>query len=225
MGTGTLAQAPTLPPAVWGGPCHPLTKALWDAGGLGDTLLPREHRCSFVHMGHWKEAGGSPGLWWAAVGSRSWPRWDPQGWPCCFEIIVLGLAPMYWFVASLNWFIAFIRCGMSGNLRVLAAPEGTPRLWLPVLVAMRAHMPGAASMALQAADALSQPRPEGSTPEAPYQAFSHSIFPSSMAPAAEQASAALQQEEWEDATCPLLFIQLNQLLSTPAGMEWRETAR
>ncbi|XP_049685601.1 anion exchange protein 4 [Accipiter gentilis] len=80
-------------------------------------------------------------------------------------------------------------------------------------------------MALQAADALSQPKPEGSNPEAPYQAFSHSIFPSSMAPAAEQASAALQQEEWGDATCPLLFIQLNQLLSTPEGMEWRETAR
>ncbi|XP_052672316.1 anion exchange protein 4 [Harpia harpyja] len=126
---------------------------------------------------------------------------------------------------GLNWFAAFIRCGMSGNLRVPAAPEGTPRLCLPVLVAMQAHMPGAASMALQAADALSQPRPEGSNPEAPYQAFGCSIFPSSMAPAAERAGAALQQEEWGDATCPLLFIQLNQLLSTPAGMEWRETAR
>ncbi|XP_074913247.1 anion exchange protein 4 [Buteo buteo] len=90
---------------------------------------------------------------------------------------------------------------------------------------MRAHMPGAASMALQAADTLSQPRPEGSNTEAPYQAFGHSIFPSSMAPAAERAGAALQQEEWGGATCPLLFIQLNQLLSTPAGMEWREMAR
>ncbi|XP_010564293.1 anion exchange protein 4 [Haliaeetus albicilla] len=90
---------------------------------------------------------------------------------------------------------------------------------------MRAHMPGEASMALQAADALSQPRPEGSNPEAPYQAFGHSNFPSSMAPAAERAGATLQQEEWGDATCPLLFIQLNQLLSTPAGMEWREMAR
>ncbi|KAM6122960.1 anion exchange protein 4 [Phoenicopterus ruber ruber] len=90
---------------------------------------------------------------------------------------------------------------------------------------MRAHVPGEAGVPLQAADARSQPRPEGSNPEAPYQAFSCSIFPSSMAPAAERASDALQQEEWRDATCPLLFIQLNQLLSTPAGLEWRETAR
>ncbi|KFV71062.1 Electrogenic sodium bicarbonate cotransporter 1, partial [Dryobates pubescens] len=41
----------------------------------------------------------------------------------------------------------------------------------------------------------------------------------------ERASAILQQEEQQDAICPLLFIQLNQLLSTPAGLEWRETAR
>ena len=106
-----------------------------------------------------------------------------------------------------------------------AAPEGSPRLWLPVLVVMRAHMSGVAGTALRAADASSQPRPERSNPEAPYQAFGCSIFPSSMAPAAERAGAALQHEEWEDTTCPLLFIQLNQLLSTPAGLEWRETAR
>ncbi|XP_054698254.1 anion exchange protein 4 [Grus americana] len=46
-----------------------------------------------------------------------------------------------------------------------------------------------------------------------------------MAPAAKRAGAALQREEWGDTTCPLLFIQLNQLFSTPAGLEWRETAR
>uniref|UniRef100_A0A8C3KC22 Anion exchange protein n=1 Tax=Calidris pygmaea TaxID=425635 RepID=A0A8C3KC22_9CHAR len=132
---------------------------------------------------------------------------------------------MYWFVASLNWFTAFIRCGMSRILRMPAAPEGIPRLWVPVLVAMRAHMPRVAGTALQEADACSQPRPEGSNPEAPYQAFGCSIFPSSMAPAAEQAGAAPQREEQGDATCPLLFIQLNQLFSTPAGLEWRETAR
>uniref|UniRef100_A0A8C3KBL7 Anion exchange protein n=1 Tax=Calidris pygmaea TaxID=425635 RepID=A0A8C3KBL7_9CHAR len=86
-------------------------------------------------------------------------------------------------------------------------------------------MPRVAGTALQEADACSQPRPEGSNPEAPYQAFGCSIFPSSMAPAAEQAGAAPQREEQGDATCPLLFIQLNQLFSTPAGLEWRETAR
>ncbi|XP_010017474.1 PREDICTED: electrogenic sodium bicarbonate cotransporter 1-like, partial [Nestor notabilis] len=85
---------------------------------------------------------------------------------------------------------------------------------------MRAHVPGADSVGLQAADASSQPRPEGSNHEAPYQAFGCSIFPSSTAPA-----AALQQEDWRDTACPLLFIQLNQLLSTPAGLEWREMAR
>ncbi|KAK4814754.1 hypothetical protein QYF61_026731 [Mycteria americana] len=46
-----------------------------------------------------------------------------------------------------------------------------------------------------------------------------------MAPVAKGAGASLQWEEWGDATCPPLFIQLNQLLSTPAGLEWRETAR
>ncbi|PKU40468.1 anion exchange protein 4 [Limosa lapponica baueri] len=90
---------------------------------------------------------------------------------------------------------------------------------------MRAHMPRVAGTALQEADARSQPRPEGSNPEAPYQAFGCSIFPSSTAPAAERASAAPQREEQGDATCPLLFIQLNQLFSTPPGLEWRETAR
>ncbi|XP_009974289.3 anion exchange protein 4 [Tyto alba] len=90
---------------------------------------------------------------------------------------------------------------------------------------MQARMPEAASPALQEADTCSQPRPEGSNPEALYQASSCGIFPSSMAPVAEQAGATLQQVESGDTTCPLLFIQLNQLLSTPAGPEWRETAR
>ncbi|XP_059716519.1 anion exchange protein 4 [Haemorhous mexicanus] len=58
-----------------------------------------------------------------------------------------------------------------------------------------------------------------------HQAFGCSIFPSSMATGARRAGAALQWEERGDVTCPLLFIQLNQLLSTPAGLEWREMAR
>ncbi|OPJ88286.1 anion exchange protein 4 isoform B [Patagioenas fasciata monilis] len=90
---------------------------------------------------------------------------------------------------------------------------------------MTSHVPGADEAALQAADASSQPRPEESKPEAAYHAFGCSIFPSSMGPAAEQAGATLQREEWGDITYPLLFIQLNQLFSTPAGLEWRETAR
>jgi len=108
---------------------------------------------------------------------------------------------------------------------VPAAPEGSPHLWLLVLMVMRAHTPGVAGTALWAADAHSQPRPEASNTEAPYQALGCSIFPSSTAPAAKQAGATLQQEEWGDATHPLLFIQLNQLLSTSVGLEWRETAR
>ncbi|XP_056205139.1 LOW QUALITY PROTEIN: anion exchange protein 4 [Falco biarmicus] len=87
------------------------------------------------------------------------------------------------------------------------------------------HKPGAASVALQMTDTHPLPRSEGCNPEAPYQAFGCSIFPSSMAPVAKQVSAALQMEEMGDTSHPLLFIQLNQLLSTPAGLEWRETAR
>ncbi|XP_053812886.1 electrogenic sodium bicarbonate cotransporter 4-like [Vidua chalybeata] len=90
---------------------------------------------------------------------------------------------------------------------------------------MRTHMPGAGGTALRAADNCSQPRLESSNPGAPSQAFGCSIFPSSTATAARRAGAALQWEERGDVTCPLLFIQLNQLLSTPAGLEWRETAR
>uniref|UniRef100_A0A8C5ITL9 Anion exchange protein n=1 Tax=Junco hyemalis TaxID=40217 RepID=A0A8C5ITL9_JUNHY len=90
---------------------------------------------------------------------------------------------------------------------------------------MRAHVAGAGGPALRAADSCSQPRLERSNPGAPSQAFGCSIFPSSTATAARRADAALQREERGDITCPLLFIQLNQLLSTPAGLEWREMAR
>ncbi|XP_030139638.2 anion exchange protein 4 isoform X1 [Taeniopygia guttata] len=90
---------------------------------------------------------------------------------------------------------------------------------------MRAHMPGAGDTALRAADSCSQPQLESSNPGAPSQTFGCSIFPSSTATAARRAGATLQWEERGDVTCPLLFIQLNQLLSTPAGLEWREMAR
>lgn len=103
--------------------------------------------------------------------------------------------------------------------------EGSSRLWLRVPVAMRSHMPGAGGTAPWAADNSSQPRLECSSPGASPQTFGCSIFPSSTATAARRAGAALQWEERGDVTCPLLFIQLNQLLSTPAGLEWREMAR
>lgn len=106
-----------------------------------------------------------------------------------------------------------------------SSSRGQPSLWLLVLVVMRAHMPRAAGIALQVADTHSPPRPEGSNPEAASQAFGCSIFPTSVVSAVERASATLQQEEWQGVACPLLFIQLNQLLSTSAGLEWRETAR
>uniref|UniRef100_A0A8D2NBB2 Anion exchange protein n=1 Tax=Zonotrichia albicollis TaxID=44394 RepID=A0A8D2NBB2_ZONAL len=83
-------------------------------------------------------------------------------------------------------------------------------------------MAGAGGPALRAADSCSQPRLERSNPGAPSQAFGCSIFPSSTATAARRAGAALQREERGDITCPLLFIQLNQVFSTPAGLEWRE---
>ncbi|POI32315.1 hypothetical protein CIB84_003934 [Bambusicola thoracicus] len=56
-------------------------------------------------------------------------------------------------------------------------------------------------------------------------ANSHSIFSSSISSAAERISAILLQEEVGDRKCPLLFVQLNELLSTAAGLAWRETAR
>ncbi|XP_032558512.1 anion exchange protein 4 [Chiroxiphia lanceolata] len=89
---------------------------------------------------------------------------------------------------------------------------------------MRAHMPGVGDTALQEAGTCSQPRPDWSNLGAPSQALGCSIFPSRMAPAARGAGVA-PQEDGGDVTCPLLFIQLNQLLSTPEGLEWRELAR
>ncbi|XP_017681083.1 PREDICTED: anion exchange protein 4 [Lepidothrix coronata] len=85
-------------------------------------------------------------------------------------------------------------------------------------------MPGAGGTALQEAGTCSQPRPDWSNLGAPSQALGCSIFPSRMAPAARGAGAAPRQDGG-DVTCPLLFIQLNQLLSTPEGLEWREMAR
>ncbi|XP_035415491.1 anion exchange protein 4 [Cygnus atratus] len=93
---------------------------------------------------------------------------------------------------------------------------------------MRDQVPGPASAALQAADAHSQLRQEdtpSSSSDVLYPVVSCSIFASSISSAAERVRAILQQEEVGDRKCPLLFIQLNELLSTPAGLEWKETAR
>uniref|UniRef100_A0A8B9DYM8 Anion exchange protein n=1 Tax=Anser cygnoides TaxID=8845 RepID=A0A8B9DYM8_ANSCY len=91
---------------------------------------------------------------------------------------------------------------------------------------MRDQAPGPASAALQAADAHSQLRQEdtpSSSSDVLYPVVSCSIFASSISSAAERVRAILQQEEVGDRKCPLLFIQLNELLSTPAGLEWKET--
>uniref|UniRef100_A0A8B9C9F4 Anion exchange protein n=1 Tax=Anser brachyrhynchus TaxID=132585 RepID=A0A8B9C9F4_9AVES len=93
---------------------------------------------------------------------------------------------------------------------------------------MRDQVPGPASAALQAANAHSQLRQEdtpSSSSDVLYPVVSCSIFASSISSAAERVRAILQQEEVGDRKCPLLFIQLNELLSTPAGLEWKETAR
>ncbi|XP_053253444.1 anion exchange protein 4 [Podarcis raffonei] len=64
------------------------------------------------------------------------------------------------------------------------------------------------------------------------QAVGRSIFTSSISPAAERVSLMLKQEEEEEeveenegTNCPVLFIQLSELFSTPEGLEWRQTAR
>ncbi|XP_051487536.1 anion exchange protein 4 [Apus apus] len=90
---------------------------------------------------------------------------------------------------------------------------------------MQAQVPVVARTALPASDAHSQPRSEGGDLEAPYPAFGCSIIPSIMVPEAKRAATILQWEEGGNTSCPLLFIQLNQLLSTPAGLEWREMSR
>ncbi|XP_025024240.1 anion exchange protein 4 [Python bivittatus] len=58
------------------------------------------------------------------------------------------------------------------------------------------------------------------------QAVQRSIFTSSTSSAAERVSLILKQEEKnEEASCPILFIQLSELFSTAEGLEWRQTAR
>ncbi|XP_066480579.1 anion exchange protein 4 [Tiliqua scincoides] len=58
------------------------------------------------------------------------------------------------------------------------------------------------------------------------QSVGKSIFTSSISSAAERVSLMLkQEEEKEEANCPVLFIQLSELFSTPEGLEWRQTAR
>lgn len=59
------------------------------------------------------------------------------------------------------------------------------------------------------------------------QAVGRSIFTSSTSSAAERVSLMLKQEEEgeEEASHPVLFIQLSELFSTLEGLEWRETAR
>ncbi|XP_015277811.1 PREDICTED: anion exchange protein 4 isoform X2 [Gekko japonicus] len=58
------------------------------------------------------------------------------------------------------------------------------------------------------------------------QAVGRSIFTSSTSSAAERVSLMLkQEEEGEEASHPVLFIQLSELFSTLEGLEWRETAR
>ncbi|XP_068815881.1 anion exchange protein 4 [Struthio camelus] len=97
-----------------------------------------------------------------------------------------------------------------------------------MLTAMRAEAPGQADAALQVADTRSQPGPGGSTSSSSgvlCQVLGCSTFTSSVSSAAERVSAILWQEEAGDRRCPLLFVQLNELLSSPAGLEWRETAR
>lgn len=57
------------------------------------------------------------------------------------------------------------------------------------------------------------------------QAVRRSIFSSSTSSAAERVSLILKQEENEEASCPILFIQLSELFSTAERQEWRQTAR
>ncbi|XP_060630141.2 anion exchange protein 4 [Anolis sagrei] len=60
------------------------------------------------------------------------------------------------------------------------------------------------------------------------QAVGRSIFTSSISSAAERVGLMLKQEEEggnEEASSPVLFIQLSELFNTPEGLEWRQTAR
>ncbi|XP_038268513.1 anion exchange protein 4 [Dermochelys coriacea] len=57
------------------------------------------------------------------------------------------------------------------------------------------------------------------------QAVGQSIFTSSISSAAGRVGFLLQKEEGKEASCPVLFIQLNELFSTPDGLQWKQTAR
>ncbi|XP_026516626.1 anion exchange protein 4 [Terrapene carolina triunguis] len=57
------------------------------------------------------------------------------------------------------------------------------------------------------------------------QAVGRSIFTSSISSAAGRVGFLLQKEEGKEASCPVLFIQLNELFSTPDGLQWKQTAR
>nr|XP_020655050.1 anion exchange protein 4 [Pogona vitticeps] len=58
------------------------------------------------------------------------------------------------------------------------------------------------------------------------QAVGRSIFTSTISSAAERVCLMLKQEEEnEEASRPVLFIQLSELFSAPEGLEWRQTAR
>ncbi|EMP36347.1 Electrogenic sodium bicarbonate cotransporter 1 [Chelonia mydas] len=57
------------------------------------------------------------------------------------------------------------------------------------------------------------------------EAVGQSIFTSSVSPAAGRVGVLLQKEEGKEASCPVLFIQLNELFSTPDGLQWKQTAR
>uniref|UniRef100_A0A452GQ38 Anion exchange protein n=1 Tax=Gopherus agassizii TaxID=38772 RepID=A0A452GQ38_9SAUR len=57
------------------------------------------------------------------------------------------------------------------------------------------------------------------------QAVGRSIFTSSVSSAAGRVGFLLQKEEGKEASCPVLFIQLNELFSTPDGLLWKQTAR
>ncbi|KAH1166206.1 anion exchange protein 4 isoform X1 [Mauremys mutica] len=90
-------------------------------------------------------------------------------------------------------------------------------------------------LAYMEADAV--PEAQGSTnpagPDGPQsrnsvvicQAVGRSIFTSSVSSAAGRVGFLLQKEEGKEASCPVLFIQLNELFNTPDGLQWKQTAR
>ncbi|XP_075756206.1 anion exchange protein 4 isoform X2 [Pelodiscus sinensis] len=57
------------------------------------------------------------------------------------------------------------------------------------------------------------------------QAVGRSIFTPDVSGAAGRVAFLLQKGEGKEASCPVLFIQLNELLPTPDGPRWKQTAR